>query len=80
MPTSASSAGMQKIGLEVDYVCGSSIGAAVAAGFALGYDHVELDDLLDRTAKVLFRPTMPIRGFMSSGPLARFLRRSTRAS
>jgi NTE family protein len=66
--------GLQKIGLEVDYVCGSSIGAAVAGGFALGYDESELDHLLDRTAKVLFRPTMPVRGFMSSGPLGRFLR------
>jgi NTE family protein len=66
--------GLTKIGLEVDYVCGSSIGAAVAAGYALGYDPGELDHLLDRTAKVLFRPTMPIRGFMSSGPLGRFLR------
>jgi NTE family protein len=66
--------GLQKIGLEVDYICGSSIGAAVAAGFALGYDETELDHLLDRTAKVLFRPTVPVRGFMSSGPLGRFLR------
>jgi len=66
--------GLEKIGIEVDYICGSSIGAAVAAGYALGYDEAELDNLLDRTAKVLFRPTLPVRGFMSSGPLGRFLR------
>jgi NTE family protein len=66
--------GLEKIGIDVDYICGSSIGAAVAAGYALGYDQAELENLLDRTAKVLFRPTLPVRGFMSSGPLGRFLR------
>jgi NTE family protein len=70
--------GLERTGIDVDYVCGSSIGAAVAAGFALGYDDAELEDLLDRTARVLFRPTLPLRGFMSSGPLARFLKETYR--
>lgn len=66
--------GLRRIGLEPDYVCGTSIGSAVGAAYACGNDPGQIKILLDRCAKTLFRPTVPIKGFMSSAPLARFLR------
>ncbi len=66
--------GLQRIGLEPDYICGTSIGAAVGAAYACGNDPGEITILLDRCAKTLFRPTVPIKGFMSSAPLGRFLK------
>lgn len=65
---------LERIGLEPDYICGTSIGAAVGASYACGNDPGEVKILLDRCAKTLFRPTLPIKGFMSSTPLGRFLK------
>jgi NTE family protein len=65
--------GLAKIGLEPDYLCGTSIGAAVAAHHACGFELESTMTGLDRCARALFRPRLPVRGFMSSAALGRAL-------
>jgi NTE family protein len=66
--------GLRSIGLEPDFICGTSIGGAVGAAYACGNEPDEIAVLLDRCAKTTFRPTVPIKGFMSSAPLGRILK------
>jgi NTE family protein len=66
--------GMERVGLRADYVSGASIGAAVAGAYAYGYDSDQVADLLDGCARTLFRPTLPVRGFLSSTALGSYLR------
>lgn len=66
--------GLERIGLEPDYIAGASIGSAVAGAYACEYDATTTEKLLDGCARTLFRPTIPIRGFMSSAPLGRYLK------
>ena len=66
--------GLARVGLEVDYVCGTSIGSSVAASHAYGWPPDEIKRLLKGAGKTLFRPTLPTRGFMSSKQFGRYLR------
>jgi NTE family protein len=63
-----------RAGLTVDYIAGTSIGAAVASLHATGRTPAEIVELLDACAAAVFRPTIPIRSFSSSRPLAAVIR------
>jgi NTE family protein len=64
---------LEAAGLAPDYVAGTSVGSAVAALYADGRGPDELADELDRCGKVLFRPTLSRRGFLSNRALRRYL-------
>ena len=55
-------------------ICGASIGSAVGAAYLCGNDPAEVERLLDGSARTLFKPRLPIKGFLTSAPLGRYLR------
>jgi NTE family protein len=57
--------------LAPDFVAGTSIGSAVAAIYALGYDANTGADIIDRCAATLLRPGMPTKSLLSSRGLRR---------
>jgi NTE family protein len=57
----------------IDYVAGTSIGAAVGGLYALGLTMDEQQERLMEAAKRLFRPALPIRGLLSSRALYKYL-------
>lgn len=57
---------IDEMGVTVDVIAGTSIGAAVAAGWAAGYSPHELDEVVSRIAKRALRPTLPFHSFLSS--------------
>jgi NTE family protein len=61
-------------GVSFDCVAGTSIGASMAMGHALGLQPEELADLLDRFAKQAFRPRVPRRSLLSASGLRKELR------
>jgi NTE family protein len=63
-----------RAGLSADYVAGTSIGAAVAALHAAGWDPDGVAAILDRTGPNLFRPTLSRSGLLSNRALKRFLK------
>jgi NTE family protein len=65
---------LERAGLEVDVVCGSSIGSAIAAGHAMEYDIEKIERMMDGSASTIFKPRLPFKGFLSSKPLGRYLR------
>jgi NTE family protein len=65
---------LERLGLEADIVVGTSIGAAVGAGYVLGHDAEETGRLLGESARTIFKPTVPIKGFLTSAPLGRYLK------
>lgn len=64
---------LERSGVAWDYIAGTSVGASVATLSAFGYSLDECADVLDRCGDVLFRPTLPRKGFLSSRALRRFL-------
>ena len=66
--------GLERLGLEADILVGTSIGAAVGAGYAVGHDAEETGRLLAGSARTIFKPTMPIKSFLTSAPLGRYLK------
>jgi len=60
-------------GLHADFVTGTSVGSACAALHAQGKTPAEVADSLDRCGQVLFRPTLPRRGFLSNRGLRHYL-------
>ena len=65
---------LERAGLGVDYAAGTSIGAAVAGLHALGRSTGEIVQTLDACADAVFRPTFPLRSFLSSRALAAVIR------
>jgi NTE family protein len=61
-------------GVPVDYVAGTSVGGGVAALYALGYDAETSADGIDEMAKVVFRPTIPWKSFLSHRGVRKFMR------
>lgn len=57
---------IDEMGVTVDVIAGTSIGAAVAAGWAAGYNPRELNEVVSRIARRAVRPTLPIHSFLSS--------------
>jgi NTE family protein len=66
--------GLARIGLEPDYLAGTSIGAAVAGLHAMGYSAEESAGFLDTLDSVLFRPTLSRRSLLSNAALAARIR------
>lgn len=65
---------LNRAGVPIDYVAGTSIGAAVAAMHAAEYDPSAIAATLDSFAPALFRPGFPGKGLLSSVALRRTLR------
>jgi NTE family protein len=66
--------GLDRIGLVPDFVCGTSIGASVAAGYAMGFDCDKVERLVEGSARTIFKPNLPYRSFLRSKPLGRYLK------
>jgi NTE family protein len=66
--------GLERLGLEADILVGTSIGAAVGAGYAVGHDAEETGRLLAGSARTIFKPTLPVKSFLTSAPLGRYLK------
>jgi NTE family protein len=66
--------GLARIGLEADLICGTSIGSAVAAGHAMGFDTDRIQGILEGSGRAIFKPRVPIKSFLSSAALGRYLR------
>jgi len=65
---------LERIGLEPDYVAGTSIGAAVAGLHAMGRSAEESAGFLDTLDSVFFRPTLSRRSLLSNAALAAKIR------
>jgi NTE family protein len=63
------------LGVPVDYIAGTSIGAAVAGMHAAGYSPERAAAALDTVGALAFRPTLPRRSLLSSDALREGLRR-----
>jgi NTE family protein len=66
--------GLQRIGLEPDYLAGTSIGAAVAGLYAMGHGAEASAGFLDTLDSVFFRPTLSRRSLLSNVALAAKIR------
>jgi NTE family protein len=66
-------AALERAGVPVDFIAGTSIGAAVAALYALGHRAESLAAILDLVGTVLVRPALPTRGLLSDAALRRVL-------
>ncbi len=63
-----------RIKLPVDYVAGTSIGAAVAALYALGHQPTEIARTLAAASEAAFRLTLPTRGMLSNASLQKHMK------
>ena len=66
--------GLARIGLEPDYLAGTSIGAAVVGLYAMGHSAEESTRFLDSLNSVFFRPTLSRRSLLSNVALAAKIR------
>ncbi len=64
---------LERAGVGVDYLAGTSVGAAVAGLHALGHDAEATAQILDRVSEALFRPTLSRKGLLSNRALRRVL-------
>ena len=60
---------LERAGVSIDCVAGTSIGAAVAIGYALGNSPDRVADLVDRFGERAFRLRMPRRSLLSAAGL-----------
>ncbi len=60
---------LEHVGLPVDYLAGSSIGAAVAAVYASGHRPDTISELMDKVTEKAFRVTLPTRSLLSNAGL-----------
>lgn len=65
-------------GVPFDYVGGTSVGAPVAAGVAMGYGLEDSLGFLDSAAAATFRPTLPVNALLSCHKLEEVLRSAFR--
>lgn len=61
----------ERVGLPIDYLAGTSVGAAAAAIHAAGYSVDEGLEIFKRLGSAVFRPTLPIRSLLSSRAVAK---------
>jgi NTE family protein/lysophospholipid hydrolase len=68
---------LEELGIQIDYVGGTSMGSLLGAGFAMGLDSNEMNKLADAFAnpKQLFDYTLPLVSLMASKKVTRLLRR-----
>lgn len=57
---------LDELGVSIDMIGGSSIGAAIAGGWAAGYTVDDLSEVAKRITARAVRPTLPIHSFLSS--------------
>jgi NTE family protein len=67
----------ETLGVPLDAIAGTSVGAAAGALTALGHDADAASDIFLECARTLFRPTVSSKGILSNRALHRFLRRVT---
>ena len=60
---------LERAGLPIDYVAGTSIGGVVAALYALGYSPDAAADILDQVGAAAFRLTLPTTALLSNAGL-----------
>jgi NTE family protein len=60
---------LERAGVPIDVIAGTSAGAAVGAAYAAGFGIAEIGDLLDACGRTLFRPTISRRSLLSSRAL-----------
>ncbi len=65
---------LERGGLRVDYLAGTSIGGVVASLYALNHTPDTIADVLDAAAATLVRPVLSTRSLLSSDRLRHFLR------
>jgi NTE family protein len=65
---------LEQAGVPVDFMAGTSIGAAVAALCALGHTSDTIADILDRVGNDLFKPVLSLRSLLSDSGLQDRLR------
>jgi NTE family protein len=68
---------LEDLGLTIDYIAGSSIGAGVAALHALGYPPKDCTGFLDRVGSAAIRLVVPTRSLLSINGLRASLRQIT---
>jgi NTE family protein len=66
---------LERAGVPIDYICGSSVGGAVAAMYAGGLDSSGCADGLDGAGAAMFRPTIPVKSLLSTRALGKFIDR-----
>jgi NTE family protein len=64
---------LERAGVPIDYICGASVGGAVARMYACGLDAQERIGGLDGAGAAMFRPTVPVKSFLSTRALATFI-------
>ena len=67
----------EKLGVPLDAIAGTSVGAAAGCLTALGHDADAASDIFVECGKTLFRPTVSRKGIMSNRALRNFLRSVT---
>jgi NTE family protein len=65
---------LERNGIPVDCLAGTSIGAIVGAAYSYFRDTEHVADILDEVGRRVFRPTLPVRSLLSMGALKRFVR------
>jgi NTE family protein len=60
---------LERAGLPIDYLAGTSIGGVVAALYALGYSPDAAADILDQVGAAAFRLTLPTTALLSNAGL-----------
>ena len=64
---------LERAGVPIDYICGASVGGAVAGMYACGLDGPARVAGLDGAGAAMFRPTMPVKSFLSTRALSAFI-------
>lgn len=65
---------LRRIGLPLDVVTGTSVGAIVGGGVAMDLPTAEIEAAVGSLVDSLFRPTVPLRAILSSRALVRWAR------
>ena len=69
---------LETLKLPIDYVAGTSVGAAIAASYSLGFSPRVCGRILDQVGKRAFRMTVPRHGMLSSDGLRDGIKRVAR--
>lgn len=70
---------LERAGVPIDYLAGTSAGAIVGCLLALGHSVDAIADILDRGSPTVFHPTLPRKALLSDAGLQRFIRLITGA-
>jgi len=65
---------LERAGIPIDYLAGTSTGAAAAGLYALGHSPDEAAEIFSDCAATLFRPKIPVKGLLSNRSVKKFLR------